>query len=190
MKLNLGSGDKNIPGFDGVDFFSTKAKYNLNLCKFPWLWEDSSVDELYSEHFLEHIPMSFVKSDGITYSQVPENVSDRDLLCKFMDECYRILKPGGKFKIIVPSGTSTRGFRDPTHRRFFMIDSFYYFNSKWREDRLIGHYLCQCDFDVDICHIVSNEVLSLSNDAIIKKCNSEWNASLDLNVVLHSRKGL
>lgn len=188
MKLNLGCGDKDVVGFEGVDFFSDKAAHQLNLCKFPWPWEDSSIEELYSEHFLEHVPTCFVKADGVSYTDVPEEKTDKDLLCRLMDECYRILKPGGKFSIIVPSGTSSRGFRDPTHRRFFMHDSFFYFNAKWREDRLIGHYLCSCDFDAYVNPIVPQAVLSLPDNVIEQKCNSEWNVALDWNVTLVSRK--
>lgn len=188
MKLNLGCGEQKIDGFEGVDFFSDKAVHRLNLCKFPWPWEDSSIEELYSEHFLEHIPACFVKSDGKSYSEVPEDPTDKDLLCKFMDECYRILKPGAKFTFIVPSGTSSRGFRDPTHRRFFMHDSFYYFNAKWRDNGAIGHYLCHCDFDVYFNPIVPQAILSLPNDVIEQRCHSEWNVALDWKVTLISRK--
>lgn len=187
MKLDLGSG--NIPrnGFSSVDYFAPHADYKINLCKFPWPWEDSSVDELHSSHFLEHIPDVYIKSNG-SYVQVPDETSDRDLLCKFMDEAYRVLIPGGTFRIIVPSGMSSWGFRDPTHRRFFMSDSFFYFNNEWRISRGVDHYLCDCNFDINISNVVPEHLLQLPPHIIESKCNYEWNISLELNVLLTSLK--
>lgn len=187
MKLDLGAGDFPQDGFEGVDFFSPNAAHKINLCKFPWPWEDSSVDELVSSHFLEHLPTVYVKQDG-SFCLAPEDSSDRDLLCKFMDEAYRVLKPGGKFTIIVPSGRSNRGFQDPTHRRFFVAESFYYFSASWRNQRNLGHYLCSCDFDLNIFPIIANQVFALPQDIQSQKCNTEWNAVLDWKAVLTSRK--
>ena len=188
MKLDLGCGVFPKEGFEGVDFFSPTARHKVNLCKFPWPWEDSSIDELYSADFLEHIPDCYVKSDGVTYLSVPQDSSDKDLLCRFMDEAYRVLKPGGRFEIMVPSGMSSLGFRDPTHRRFFFNDSFYYFNYNWRESRGLGHYLCMCNFEVSVYTIVEDNLLSLNQNIIEKKCSSEWNVALNYKAVLISKK--
>ena len=49
-------------------------------------FDDNSITEIYSEHFLEHLN--------------PDNVNF------FMFECWRVLKNGGLFKAIVPIGES------------------------------------------------------------------------------------
>lgn len=187
MKLDLGSGENPRDGFEGVDFFSPSARHKVNLCKFPWPWEDSSVEELSSSHFIEHLPTVYVKENG-NFCLSPEDSSDRDLLCKFMDEAYRILKPGGIFTIMVPSARSNQGFQDPTHRRFFVAESFYYFNANWRDQRKLGHYLCSCDFDLSIYPIMYHHIFALPEELKADKCNSDWNAVFEWKAILTSRK--
>jgi hypothetical protein len=187
IKLDLGCGLNIKNGFEGVDFFSPNAKHKINLFQFPWPWEDSSVDELKSEHFLEHIPMTYISKNNST-SEVPRYSSDQDLLCKFMDECYRILKPNSKFTIIVPSARSNRAFQDPTHRRFFVAESFYYFNKNWRQSRGLDHYLCDCDFEVYTRAIIHNHLLALEQPEQDKVVNSEWNSTIDWVATLICKK--
>ena len=45
-----------------------------------------------------------------------------------MEEIYRILKPGGFVKVIVPYFRSNWAFIDPTHKTFYTIDSFSYYD--------------------------------------------------------------
>lgn len=70
-----------------------------------------------------------------------------DGLFKFMDECYRILKPGGKIRIIAPYYASIRAIQDPTHVRSIGEATFMYFNADWRKVNGLDHYGIQCDFD-------------------------------------------
>jgi hypothetical protein len=59
-----------------------------------------------------------------------------------MDECWRVLKPGGYFRIIVPLFPSWSAVVDPDHARFFVADqdhsTFDYFcgttDAHWMED--------------------------------------------------------
>lgn len=187
MKLDLGCGNWPRAEHEGVDFFAPNAKHKVNLFAFPWPWADSSVDGLSSSHFLEHIPMVYVSSAGDIKS-IPTHPDDRDLLCKFMDECYRILKPGGQFHITVPSGRSNRGFQDPTHRRFFVAESFYYFSATWREQNGLGHYLCSCDFEFRTWPTVPNALMQLPEQVQKIRYDSEWNTTLDWNCILTSKK--
>jgi len=60
-------------------------------------FDDNSITEIYSEHFLEHLN--------------PDNVNF------FMFECWRVLKNGGLFKAIVPIGESWNS--SPFHKTHF-----------------------------------------------------------------------
>ena len=64
-----------------------------------------SVDVVYMSHLLEHI---------------------RDMI-PFMEEVYRVCRPGAEVRVVVPYYTSRGAFRDPTHVRFITEDLFQYF---------------------------------------------------------------
>jgi SAM-dependent methyltransferase len=105
LKLNLGCGDHTPAGWINVDYAvgarlaqlplfgllnSRLRLFNLdwdkgilahNLTK-PFPWSDDSVDAIYSSHTLEHM----TREQGRT----------------FLEECYRVLKPGGIIRIVVP----------------------------------------------------------------------------------------
>ena len=84
MKLNLGCGDKKMAGYLNVDTCCEPDQW-CDLSQFPWPWEDNSVEEVYSSHFLEHVA---------DY--------ERTIL-----EIHRILKPNGTIHFRVPH------FRNP-----------------------------------------------------------------------------
>ena len=86
LKLDLACGQHPREGYTGVDLCADEAPIKLDLLKFPWPWDDASVDALHCSHFLEHIPM--VEIEG------------QDALFRFMDETWRILKPQGEFTIV------------------------------------------------------------------------------------------
>jgi SAM-dependent methyltransferase len=105
--LDLGCGNKKREGAVGIDFNSRTAAdviHNLNV--FPYPLEDSSFDEIYLDNTLEHLD---------------------DVIC-VMEEVHRICKPGGLVKVIVPYFRSIWACIDPTHKHFFTVDSFAYFD--------------------------------------------------------------
>ena len=79
MKLNLGCGDKKYDGYVNVDLHGS-PDVTCDLSVFPWPFEDASAEEIFSEHFLEH-------------------VNDYE---KTIFEMHRILKPGGVLHFKVP----------------------------------------------------------------------------------------
>ena len=80
--INLGSSSNIIQGFINVDFFRTpNIDYATDL-RFPLKIASHTVDGIFCEHTIEHL----------TYQQV-------DCL---LGECYRILKPNGIIRIIMP----------------------------------------------------------------------------------------
>ncbi len=105
--LDLGCGNKKRPGAIGIDFNNrTAADVIHNLNSFPYPFEDSSFDEIYLDNTLEHL----------------------DDVIRVMEEVYRICKPGGLVKVIVPYFRSLYACIDPTHQHFFTVNSFAYFD--------------------------------------------------------------
>jgi SAM-dependent methyltransferase len=80
-------------------------------------------------HNLEKFPWPFKKNefDVIMANQVLEHTSD---LIRVMEEIHRISKPHAIIKINVPFFAHHRAFQDPTHKRFFTVDSFVYFTNE------------------------------------------------------------
>lgn len=189
IKLDLGGGENVRAGFECVDFFAPTAKHKINLLRFPWPWKDSTVDELHCSHFIEHIPMVYVNPKyPDAYHTVPNDPAQRDLLCLFMDECWRVLKPNATMTVFVPAHRNDRAFQDPTHRRFITPTTFGYFNKMFRDVNKLGHYLCSCNFDSRVDPIVGNEMGVLSPEVAQRRVNHEWNHVLDWQAILKAVK--
>jgi len=104
MKINMGSGMRYIPGHINIDkskFAHPDLKLDLEKGNLPY--KDNSVDEIIATHILEHISN----------------------IIPLMNECYRVLKEGGKMYIEVPQGDGI--LADPTHKRAFSKLSWRYY---------------------------------------------------------------
>ena len=98
LKLNLGCGEKRLPGYINVDKFGTPdIKHDLE--SFPWPWETNSVSDILLIHVLEHLG------------------KDVDIYFGIFKEMYRICNHGAKIKIIVPHFRHQFFYDDPTHVR-------------------------------------------------------------------------
>jgi SAM-dependent methyltransferase len=76
-------------------------------------------------HDINHLPLPFSDEefDLISCKDVLEHV---DYIPAIRD-LHRILKPGGRLIVRVPHFTSKDAYSDPTHRRFFTVQTFFYF---------------------------------------------------------------
>jgi len=74
--LNVGCGNDTY-GTDRIDMYPTPATTVVCNLEQPWPFADNSFDKVYCRYILEH-----VKNLGL-----------------FADECYRVLRPGGKLFI-------------------------------------------------------------------------------------------
>jgi predicted SAM-dependent methyltransferase len=200
VKLDLGCGQNPKEGFEGVDLYGDKATHKVDLWKFPWPFGDASVEEIHCSHFLEHIPAREVEEQdlakhGTTWSQSDPNggkiVQDRreqfigqDMLFAFMDECWRILKPECWMTAIVPSGRSNRAFQDPTHRRFFMQETFLYFNAEWRAMNKLDHYRVKCNFGVEVPYSLPQEEGMRTAEVQAQRFANLWNTTIDWHAKL------
>lgn len=114
LTLELGcGGSKRLPHSVGVDMLDLPGVDVVSdalevLQSLP----DRSVREIYSEHFMEHVP-------------------DAELLLR---EASRVLEPGGTFVAVVPHFSNPMFYSDPTHRTFFGLYTFSYWVASvpWR----------------------------------------------------------
>ena len=81
LKLNLGSGNRPLPGYINIDLHSQLANVKLD-CSLPLPFSNDSIDEIYAMHLIEH------------FSLLEWPVIKKDW--------YRILKPGGLLTIECP----------------------------------------------------------------------------------------
>jgi predicted SAM-dependent methyltransferase len=103
--VDLGCGSKKIAGAIGLD---------RRL--------ESGVDVICD--FEHELPLKTDSVDIMNMSHIMEHVRD---LIPFMEEVYRVCRPGAEVRIVVPYYASRGAFRDPTHVRFITEDTFQYF---------------------------------------------------------------
>ena len=177
-KLDLGCGLNPKEGFEGVDVRGGKANHVEDLFTFPWSFADNSIDEIHASHLLEHVPAREVEERDLR-SSAGKHYLGADMLFAFMDECYRILKPDAWMQVIVPSGRSNRAFWDPTHRRFFMQETFLYFAADWRKMNGLQHYRIGCNFGVECTHSLPQEESLRSAESQAMRFHNYWNVTVD-----------
>lgn len=125
--LNIGCGRKPIAGAVNHDVRRhhdyVDVMHDLN--DLPWPWEDNSFDKIAAIAVLEHLDIDLVAS---------------------LNECHRILRPGGILVIKLPLWDAERSYDDPTHRWFCTLRSLdqfcpetqrgqdydFYTDRKWR----------------------------------------------------------
>lgn len=108
LKVNLGCGlrkDKGWYGIDIRDFKGVDCVMNIGEEKLPF--EDNSVDQIKAIHVLEHL------------------YPDELFFC--IEECFRVLKPKGFFKIEVPKAGTPAYYINPDHKIQFVEDTFGFF---------------------------------------------------------------
>lgn len=186
-RLDLGCGQNPKEGFEGVDLYSEKATHKVDLFKFPWPFEDESALEIHASHFLEHVPAREVEERDIVsrYDDLEKQkeayarLLGQDMLFAVMDECWRILLPGEWMTAVVPSGRSSRAFWDPTHRRFFMQETFLYFSQEWRQIQGLDHYRARSNFGVECSHSVPQEETLRAPEVQAERFRMLWNVTHD-----------
>ena len=83
VKLNLGSAGLNFPGYISVDKYDQRANLVYDVFDIDKICYENSVEEILASHLIEHIN--------------PYHVM------KFLNICFKILKPGGKLIIETPN---------------------------------------------------------------------------------------
>jgi len=131
LKLDLGAGQSPREGFEGVDLHAAETKHRVDLFKFPFPWEDDSVDELHSSHFVEHLPAREVEERDIAKVRCPECLMEQPP--KATAYAHRVdTKDGG----VVCSRVRQVIERVPVHQlqtKFVGQDFFFaFFDECWR----------------------------------------------------------
>jgi predicted SAM-dependent methyltransferase len=103
VKLNLGCSDALVPGYVNVDLCPPADR--IADLRQAWPWPDSSVDEIRAHDIFEHLP---------------------DQIHTF-NECWRVLRSGGRVEVVVPTTDGRGAFQDPQHVVFFNRNTFFYY---------------------------------------------------------------
>lgn len=98
IKLDIGCGAAKQHDFVGIDSRKLPGVDIVhNVEEFPWPLPDNCASLAMASHLVEHIN----PHGGV--------------FLRFMDEVWRVLKPGGKFMITTPYAGSSGYWQDPTH---------------------------------------------------------------------------
>jgi predicted SAM-dependent methyltransferase len=107
IKLDIGCGASKKEGFIGVDILKFEGVDIVHdLSKFPYPFEENSIDEIWMDNVLEHIENPIL----------------------VMNEIYRICSNEARITISVPYFRSFYSIIDPTHRNYFGVSWFNYFD--------------------------------------------------------------
>ncbi len=137
VKINLGCGtdimdEPNVTWLN-VDMMKLEGVDVVhNLINFPYPFEDGEADYIKAVDVLEHLPPYIGEEHGVI---------------KFINECHRILKPGGQLYIQTPGWKAEFLWIDPTHVRGFDIQSMDFFDPTTHFGQTTGFY-SNCKFKV------------------------------------------
>lgn len=132
MKISLGAGEEPELGdgwvnVDLIQLPDIQVVHDLN--QYPWPFDNGSADYIKAKDLIEHVlPVTLVK---------------------FIEECYRILKPNGTLWIQTPSWDADFLWIDPTHVRGFDKRSFDFFDPDTDFGRATGFY-SKAKFKVEV----------------------------------------
>ena len=120
IKLDIGCSHHKLKDHIGVDIkIGPDVDVIADMHALPF--KDSVIDRIHTRHTLEHV--------------------EDPHLC--LTELYRITKPDGLMKIIVPHYSNPAYWADITHKRPFSIRSFEYFDIEFAEKAGFPIYLPQ-----------------------------------------------
>jgi len=109
MRLNLGCGSAPIEDGINVDLVkhSEHVDFAWDLNELPWPWEDEQFDGIIAKAVFEHLNHNLLVS---------------------VNECWRLLKPGGHLYLKLPYWNNEISYNDPTHQWWYGVRVFEYFD--------------------------------------------------------------
>jgi len=167
LRLDIGCGKTTPEGWEGIDAIDFGQKHVHDIRNgLPWL-ADSSVDEVRSSHFVEHLDW-------------PERVA-------LFNELFRVMKPKATALIVTPNWSHACFYGDPTHKA--PMSEWYplYLHKDWRAANA-PHAPYTCDFDHVVAGSWDQSIESRNPEAKSFMMRHYANAWRDLIVTLTSRK--
>lgn len=127
IQLDIGCGGAKQKGFIGMDVRDISGIVDIvhDWNDIPWPLPNDCVRTAIASHVIEHI-----------------NPADFGFI-NFMNEVWRIMKPGGQFAIVTPYGGSPGFWQDPTHINGCNEATWAYFDpipGQWSEGGLYTIY--------------------------------------------------
>lgn len=136
--MNFGAGKQKIDGYKSVDI-SEKCNpdYVRDITKIPYPKEWEGCEKIKMDNVAEHI--------------------EPYTLIKVINECRRILRPGGKLWIRVPLLLPKHeylmgAFTDPTHVNYFTEETFQYWDKDHPRHKVFGR-----DYGIEGWKLIRNE---------------------------------
>lgn len=204
MKLDLGCGNSPIEGYVGVDLppddvevespmhrvIDERGIIRFDLASgIPWPFADESIDGLFSAHLVEHLPAQSIpvyRWESGPLGHLLRTTGHQDALFWFLDEAWRVTKPGGKFLLRWPSLEDARtgaiqlaAFQDPTHRRFIPSSQIHYWSATGRKTLGVEQYRIRCDWTV--------AALEVEGQTVPHLCQRELGPVLETEVCLEKK---
>jgi predicted SAM-dependent methyltransferase len=172
IRLDIGCGLRKRDGFLGIDKVpNIGADYVLDVTRDRLPFDDSTVEEIYCGHLVEHL-IDFIP---------------------FMNECYRVLKPEGRMTILAPYYTAIQATQDPTHVRYINENTFLYFTDYYLREHKTFDNGVKCRFSIES---TSYTYINMWGKPWIPMKMREWarhhlfNVVVDITVVLKTIKPL
>jgi len=144
VKLDIGCGQNKQNGFVGIDYESFPGVDIVHDVEvFPWPLPDECADVAVTSHLLEHLNphhgdgrvhnlLRLLLDKGlITPEETDEYIGELNpgpRFMRFMDEVWRVLKPGAQFASVFPYAGSPGYWQDPTHVNGINNMTFWYFD--------------------------------------------------------------
>lgn len=119
--LNLGAGQRIIEGAVNHDRIKHRPEIDMafDLDDIPWPVADGSFDAIDARSVFEHL---------------------RPTLIEVCDECWRILRPGGRLVLVYPIVGQITSYEDPTHRWHWTLHSIDYLDPDTQHGRDYAYY--------------------------------------------------
>jgi len=132
MKIDIGSGPRPPAGYVTLDCRGTPDILR-NL-------DDTSAGELFRAIVTyQAVDLGLDSVDPVTHIRAYHVLEHIRNLCPLMDALHSVLAPGGTLEIVVPHKDSPTAWQDPTHVRFFVPETFYYFTDH-KHFKYVEHY--------------------------------------------------
>lgn len=119
--LNIGAGNRIIAGAVNLDRERHRPEIDVahDLNVLPWPFPDESFDKIVARAVLEHLRITLIES---------------------VDECWRLLRPGGVLFMKLPYWKHDNAYLDPTHHWRFSLATPNIFDPQTDYGKRYGFY--------------------------------------------------